>query len=70
MGCIFSLLYLLLVKNSARESVNTVPQGYGMYFRLCLSPIEKLRRGECKIEFHTTGMWNVFQAVFSLMKAP
>ena len=23
-----------------------------MYFRLCLSPIEKLRRGGCKIQFH------------------
>ena len=23
-----------------------------MYFRLCLSPIEKLRRGECKIQFY------------------
>ena len=55
-GCYYTLLKTLL----GRES-DTVPQGYGMYFRLKLSLIER-STGE-SVKYSSTRIQNVLQAL-------
>ena len=58
MECISDCSYLLLKAPLSRDS-STVPQGYGMYFRLKLSFVERSTGGS--EEYSSTRIWSVFQ---------
>ena len=60
MECILHCICLLLKAPLRRES-NTVPQGYGMYFRPKLSVVESSAKE--KVKYSSTKMWNVFLTV-------
>ena len=50
--------YLLLRKTPPGRESNTVPQGYGMYFKPKLSLVES--SAEERVKYFSTKMWNVF----------